>query len=84
MQTVSGLEQQATMQQEQGLPLAIQVFSLKYASAVDRIIKYRDEQIQVPGLATILTNMVSAAEISKINNDKIISQKPDGHKAMIQ
>ncbi|HGJ5907204.1 MAG TPA: type III secretion system outer membrane ring subunit SctC [Arsenophonus nasoniae] len=84
MQTVSALEQQATMQQEQGLPLAIQVFSLKYASAVDRIIKYRDEQIQVPGLATILANMVSAAEISQINNDKIISQKPNGHKAMIQ
>ena len=48
----------------QGIPIAagrqLAVFRLKYASAEDRTIRYRDREIKTPGLATILRNMVSA------------------------
>ena len=47
----------------QGIPVAagrqLAVFRLKYASAEDRTIRYRDREIKTSGLATILRNMVS-------------------------
>ncbi|MBW5405852.1 EscC/YscC/HrcC family type III secretion system outer membrane ring protein [Morganella morganii] len=37
----------------------IEIIPLKYSSAVDRIIKYRDSQITAPGIATILSRILS-------------------------
>lgn len=39
-------------------PLEIKIFKLKYASAIDRKITARGEDITIPGIATVLTNMV--------------------------
>ncbi|MEM8183627.1 secretin N-terminal domain-containing protein, partial [Morganella morganii subsp. sibonii] len=37
----------------------VTIIPLKYSSAIDRIIKYRDSQITAPGVATILSRILS-------------------------
>jgi type III secretion protein C len=37
----------------------LMVFRLQHASAVDRVVSYRDQQLTTPGLATILRKMVT-------------------------
>lgn len=40
-------------------PLVIRVFKLKYASAIDRQFEVRNDVITMPGIATILSRMIS-------------------------
>ncbi|MPY25691.1 EscC/YscC/HrcC family type III secretion system outer membrane ring protein [Shewanella psychropiezotolerans] len=45
----------------------IEIIPLKYASATDRSISYRDQEIIVPGVATILENILSGVDANIVN-----------------
>lgn len=66
-QTIRGLPASSGAQQ-------VAVFRLQHASADDRTILYRDQQITTPGLATILRDLVtgrSGAGFGGINNESL-------------
>lgn len=42
----------------------LKVFRLHHASAEDRTVQYRDQQMKIPGLASILRNMVASGALS--------------------
>ncbi|WP_444917390.1 type III secretion system outer membrane ring subunit SctC [Microbulbifer sp. JMSA003] len=45
--------------------LAIQIYKLKYASAADRRVNVRDEEVVLPGVATLLKGLLSSGSISE-------------------
>lgn len=59
-QFTEALKQQQTTQK----PLFLDIIPLKYATAIDRVIEYRDQSIQVPGVASILQNMLAGAPLN--------------------
>ncbi len=68
-QTAVALEQQTQLRSEKTGPLAIEIFPLKYASATDRNIQYRDTDVEAPGLATILARLLSDAGVQMVNGE---------------
>ncbi|MNJ15531.1 Type III secretion system outer membrane protein SpiA precursor [compost metagenome] len=72
-QTVQALEQQNTLQVESSADLAVEIFPLKYAVAEDRQIKYRDDSIQAPGLASILSRVLSDANVVAVNGEQAVA-----------
>jgi len=68
-QTAVALEQQSQLRSEKTGPLAIEIFPLKYASATDRAIQYRDTEVEAPGLATILAKLLSDAGVQMVNGE---------------
>jgi len=68
-QTAVALEQQSQLRSEKTGPLAIEIFPLKYASATDRSIQYRDTEVAAPGLATILARLLSDAGVQMVNGE---------------
>ncbi|WCH23592.1 type III secretion system outer membrane ring subunit SctC [Aeromonas salmonicida] len=65
-QTAVALEQQSQLRSEKTGPLAIEIFPLKYASATDRSIQYRDTSVDAPGVATILAKLLSDAGVQMV------------------
>lgn len=51
----------------------VRVFRLKHASVLDRTITYRDKQIAMPGLATILRNLIIYRTSNNINSESFSS-----------
>ncbi|MFM1713554.1 SctC family type III secretion system outer membrane ring subunit AscC [Aeromonas salmonicida] len=68
-QTAVALEQQSQLRSEKTGPLAIEIFPLKYASATDRSIQYRDTDVEAPGVATILAKLLSDAGVQMVNGE---------------
>ncbi|WP_440894266.1 type III secretion system outer membrane ring subunit SctC [Aeromonas dhakensis] len=68
-QTAMALEQQSQLRSEKTGPLAIEIFPLKYASATDRAIQYRDKDVDAPGVATILSRLLSNAGVQMVNGE---------------
>lgn len=68
-QTAVALEQQSQLRSEKTGPLAIEIFPLKYASATDRTIQYRDTDVEAPGVATILARLLSDAGVQTVNGE---------------
>lgn len=68
-QTAMALEQQSQLRSEKTGPLAIEIFPLKYASATDRAIQYRDKDVDAPGVATILSRLLSDAGVQMVNGE---------------
>lgn len=66
-QTALALEQQYTLRSEKTGDLAVEIFPLKYAAAEDRRIKYRDDDIEAPGVATILSRVLSDANVVSVD-----------------
>lgn len=66
-QTALALEQQYTLRSEKTGDLAVEIFALKYAAAEDRRIKYRDDDIEAPGVATILSRVLSEANVVSVD-----------------
>ncbi len=62
-QTLSALEQQAALKSERTGGLAVEIFPLKYAVAQDREIQYRGEKVSAPGLASVLSRVLSGANL---------------------
>ncbi|WP_276528715.1 type III secretion system outer membrane ring subunit SctC [Photorhabdus heterorhabditis] len=69
-QTASALEQQSLLRSEKTGALTIEMFPLKYASVVDRKIQYRDTNIEAPGIATILSRLLSDANVTTVTGEK--------------
>ncbi|WP_036771278.1 type III secretion system outer membrane ring subunit SctC [Photorhabdus australis] len=68
-QTASALEQQSLLRSEKTGALTIEIFPLKYASVVDRKIQYRDTNIEAPGIATILSRLLSDANVTTVTGE---------------
>ncbi len=68
-QTAVALEQQSQLRSEKTGPLAIEIFPLKYASATDRSIQYRDTSVDASGVATILSRLLSDAGVQMVNGE---------------
>ncbi|KUE80858.1 MULTISPECIES: type III secretion system outer membrane ring subunit SctC [Aeromonas] len=68
-QTAAALEQQSQLRSEKTGALALEIFPLKYASATDRTIQYRNDEVAAPGVATILQRLLSDAGIQSVTAD---------------
>ena len=66
-QTAQALEQQSTLRSEKTGDVSVEIFPLKYASAEDRQIRYREDDIQAPGVATILANVLGDANVVSVD-----------------
>lgn len=65
---VSVLEQHQRQQLLNSDDFFIEIIPLKYASAVDRSVSYRNREISVPGIATVLDNILTGVEVNIANN----------------
>ncbi|WP_163834355.1 type III secretion system outer membrane ring subunit SctC [Spartinivicinus ruber] len=64
-ETVAALEKKiVTQQQDQ---MVVEVFPLKYAWAVDREYSFRGKEVVMPGIATILNQMISGNRLPEQN-----------------
>ncbi|MCA6219663.1 type III secretion system outer membrane ring subunit SctC [Photorhabdus sp. UCH-936] len=68
-QTASALEQQSLLRSEKTGALTVEIFPLKYASVVDRKIQYRDTSIEAPGIATILSRLLSDTNVTAVTGE---------------
>ncbi|WP_217273961.1 type III secretion system outer membrane ring subunit SctC [Shewanella sp. VB17] len=71
IQIAEVLEQHESQQVAKDDDFYIEIIPLRYASATDRTISYRDQEIVVPGIATILENILSGVDAN------IVSGKAD-------
>ncbi|MGE7956976.1 type III secretion system outer membrane ring subunit SctC [Pseudomonas sp. NPDC089530] len=75
-QTAMALEQQHALRTEKTGDLAVEVFPLKYAVAEDRRIKYREDDIDAPGVATILARVLGDANVVSVDGGQDSPQLP--------
>lgn len=75
-QTAQALEQQSTLRSEKTGDLSVEIFPLKYASAEDRQIKYREDDIQAPGVATILAKVLGDANVVSVDGQTSGARPP--------
>ncbi|MFX5777148.1 EscC/YscC/HrcC family type III secretion system outer membrane ring protein, partial [Acinetobacter baumannii] len=52
-----------TLRSEKTGDLSVEIFPLRYAVAEDRKIEYRDDEIEAPGIASILSRVLSDANV---------------------
>ncbi|WP_203130341.1 type III secretion system outer membrane ring subunit SctC [Aeromonas jandaei] len=83
-QTAVALEQQSQLRSEKTGPLAIEIFPLKYASATDRSIQYRDTSVDAPGVATILSRLLSDAGVQMVNGEGSKAATATSGQAIVQ
>ncbi|MBL0563495.1 type III secretion system outer membrane ring subunit SctC [Aeromonas hydrophila] len=83
-QTALALEQQSQLRSEKTGPLAIEIFPLKYASATDRSIQYRDTDVEAPGVATILSRLLSDAGVQMVNGEGAKGGSSHSGQAIVQ
>ncbi|WP_273912840.1 type III secretion system outer membrane ring subunit SctC [Pseudomonas fontis] len=83
-QTVQALEQQNNLQVQSTANLAVEIFPLRYAVAEDRQIKYRDDSIQAPGLASILARVLSDANVVAVNGEQSPGSAAPSRQAVVQ
>ena len=83
-QTALALEQQSQLRSEKTGPLAIEIFPLKYASATDRSIQYRDTDVAAPGVATILAKLLSDAGVQMVNGEGSKAATATSGQAIVQ
>lgn len=83
-QTALALEQQSQLRSEKTGPLAIEIFPLKYASATDRSIQYRDTDVEAPGVATILSRLLSDAGVQMVNGEGTKGSTSHSGQAIVQ
>lgn len=70
-QTVKALEQQASLQDELGGSLSVEVIPLRHAVAVDREIDYRDQKVAVPGVASLLSRVLADANVVAVDGQSV-------------
>ncbi|MDO1811793.1 EscC/YscC/HrcC family type III secretion system outer membrane ring protein, partial [Escherichia coli] len=63
------LEQQYTLRSEKTGDLSVEIFPLRYAVAEDRKIEYRDDEIEAPGIASILSRVLSDANVVAVGDE---------------
>ncbi|WP_025131105.1 type III secretion system outer membrane ring subunit SctC [Pseudomonas sp. PH1b] len=83
-QTAMALEQQHALRSEKTGDLAVEIFPLKYAVAEDRRIKYREDDIEAPGVATILARVLSDANVVSVEGQDSPRQPVQSGRAVVQ
>ncbi|MCO2683865.1 EscC/YscC/HrcC family type III secretion system outer membrane ring protein [Pseudomonas aeruginosa] len=68
-QTAQVLEQQYNLRSEKTGDLSVEIFPLRYAVAEDRKIEYRDDEIEAPGIASILSRVLSDANVVAVGDE---------------
>lgn len=68
-QTAQVLERQYTLRSEKTGDLSVEIFPLRYAVAEDRKIEYRDDEIEAPGIASILSRVLSDANVVAVGDE---------------
>nr|EPB94365.1 type III secretion outer membrane protein PscC precursor [Pseudomonas plecoglossicida NB2011] len=68
-QVAQALEQQNVLRTEGVGELSVEIFPLKYAVAEDRQIKYRDDTVDAPGVATILSRVLGDANVVSVEGE---------------
>lgn len=75
-QTAKVLEQQAVLQDERGGGLSVEVIALRHAVAEDREIDYRDQKVAVPGVATLLSRVLTNADVRAVEGQAVAQGAP--------
>lgn len=70
-QTALALEQQHVLRSEKQGDSVVEIFPLKYATAVDRQIQYRDSTIEAPGVATVLSRVLTGANVRMVTGTAV-------------
>lgn len=84
-QVAQALEQKHILRSQITGELAVEIFPLKYAVAEDRQIKYRDDDVEVPGVATILSRVLSDANVVSVDGGpRMEGVHPSGGRAVVQ
>ncbi len=83
-QTAQVLEQQYTLRSEKTGDLSVEIFPLRYAVAEDRKIEYRDDEIEAPGIASILSRVLSDANVVAVGDEPAARPGPQSSHAVVQ
>lgn len=84
-QAAQALEQQTNMRDDTGGNLSVEVIPLKYAVAEDRQIDYRDQKVAVPGVATILSRVLTDANVVAVEGQaQSMAHSPVSSRAVVQ
>lgn len=84
-QTAQALEQQSVMSDDTGSNLSVEVIPLKYAMAEDRQIDYRDQKVSVPGVASILSRVLTDANVVAVEGQAMpAGRAPFTGRAVVQ
>jgi type III secretion protein C len=79
------LEQQHALRSEKTGDLAVEIFPLKYAVAEDRRIKYREDDIDAPGMATTLARVLGDANVVSVDGGQDSPRLPaQSRRAVVQ
>ncbi|EDP58973.1 type III secretion system outer membrane ring subunit SctC [Vibrio sp. AND4] len=62
VQTAEALESRLVQKSNSTDELYVEIIPLKYASATDRQISYRDQEVTVPGIASVLSRVLSGVQ----------------------
>nr|WP_277953320.1 type III secretion system outer membrane ring subunit SctC [Pseudomonas sp. TH08] len=83
-QTAMALEQQHALRSEKTGDLVVEIFPLKYAVAEDRRIKYREDDIEAPGVATILARVLGDANVVAVEGQDSPRSPVQSGRAVVQ
>ncbi|RON67795.1 type III secretion system outer membrane ring subunit SctC [Pseudomonas fluorescens] len=83
-QTAMALEQQHALRSEKTGDLVVEIFPLKYAVAEDRRIKYREDDIEAPGVATILARVLGDANVVAVEGQDSPRSPAQSGRAVVQ
>ncbi|MDW2150362.1 SctC family type III secretion system outer membrane ring subunit VscC, partial [Vibrio sp. 378] len=93
VQTAEALESRLLQKSNSTDELFVELIPLKYASATDRSISYRDQSITVPGIASVLSRVVggvqtqiadsASVQTSPVNGLPAEAAKPRGKTASV-
>ncbi|MEZ8041742.1 type III secretion system outer membrane ring subunit SctC [Vibrio tasmaniensis 1F-187] len=79
VQTAEALESRLVQKSNSTDELFVDIIPLKYASATDREISYRDQGVTVPGIASVLSRVLSGVQtqvkVAK-KNEEVITNTP--------
>lgn len=64
--------------------LTVRMFSLKYAWATDKSFNFRGQQIVVPGVATLLRNIISGGGVSSVDRKPVEPLKMQPAKGVVR
>jgi type III secretion protein C len=74
IQTAEALESRLLQKANSTDELYIELIPLRYASATDREISYRDQTVIVPGIAAVLRRLVSGVQTQVVENNSQVTE----------
>lgn len=78
VQTAEALESRLLQKSNSTDELFVELIPLKYASATDRSISYRDQSITVPGIASVLSRVVGGVQTQITDSESVQASPVNG------